>query len=125
MVATVRSATKADKRIRPRVKVWFDCDGQHVFCSGMCQILEAVEATGSIKDAAEKIGKSYRFVWAKIKRTERDLGQTLVETHVGGSGTRRSTLSPLGKQLVADFVELRAHIRRFTDSHFAARKTPR
>ncbi|MFO0886188.1 MAG: LysR family transcriptional regulator [Pirellulales bacterium] len=77
---------------------------------------------GSIKDAATAIGKSYRFVWDKIKRSEKALGQTLVDAQVGGRGPRRSSLSPLGTQLVQEFLALRKELLQLADSQFAASK---
>jgi molybdate transport system regulatory protein len=95
---------------RPRVKLWLEYNGRHVFCSGMCQILEAVAQHGSIKEAAVAVEKSYRFVWAKIKNVEGALGQKVVKTQVGGLGTRRSALTPLGEQLVRQFRAVRRRV---------------
>jgi molybdate transport repressor ModE-like protein len=48
---------------------------------------------GSFKQAASDLGKSYRYIWGRIKEAERVLGQQLVETRVGGcarGGWRRT-----------------------------------
>ncbi len=59
--------TSTRKQIQPRVKVWLESGGQHVFGLGISEILKAVESAGSIKAAAELQGKSYRHVWSRIK----------------------------------------------------------
>ncbi|MGV3608933.1 MAG: winged helix-turn-helix domain-containing protein [Planctomycetaceae bacterium] len=122
MASSRQNAPSLASQCRPRLKLWLEFEGEHVFCSGMCQILQAVEKTGSIKDAATAIGKSYRFVWDKIKRSEKALGQTLVDAQVGGRGPRRSSLSPLGTQLVQEFLTLRKELLQLADSHFATTK---
>ena len=91
----------------PRVKVWLEINGDYVFGRGICDILQAVRTTGSIKEAARQVGKSYRHVWSRIKDAERAIGDALVVSQVGGATTRRSELSPLAVELVDDFVTLR------------------
>jgi molybdate transport system regulatory protein len=71
-----------------------------------------VADAGSIKQAAAQLGKSYRYVWGRIKQTERALGQPLVQTQVGGTGDQRSSLTPQARKYAVAFLALR---RRVTD----------
>lgn len=116
-------ARKTQKRlsIRPRVKLWFELDGERAFCPGVCRILKEVERTGSIKDAAAAIGRSYRFVWAKIKQVEGALGRPLVRTRVGGSQDQRSVLTATGRLLMQEFEALRQRLFDLVDGEFAPR----
>ena len=107
--------------VTPRVKLWLEASGESVFCSGLAAMLAAVDQTHSIKAAAAEVGRSYRFVWARIKKAELALGAKLVEAHVGGSGTRRSELTPLAQDLLHDFRELRSEIFHLVDDVFAKR----
>lgn len=102
--------------LRPRVKLWLEFHGNHVFCSGLCQMLEAVRRTGSIKEAAGEVDKSYRYVWNKIKQAELKLGRKLVDARVGGEGVRRSSLTPLGNRLVTEFLALRGKLHSIVDA---------
>jgi molybdate transport repressor ModE-like protein len=94
----------------PRAKLWLEADGEYVFGRGISEILKAVEETGSIKAAAGQLGKSYRFVWGKIKEAERALGAPLVRTQVGGSDSHRCDLTDLARELVRDFDALRERV---------------
>jgi len=105
--------------LSPRVKVWLEVEGHYVFGLGICEILEAVARTGSIKQAAADLGKSYRYVWGRVKDAERALGQPLVETRVGGQGVRRSSLTAEAHQLVGAFRELRGRMGRLVVEEFA------
>jgi len=109
------------KRMKARVKIWLEIDGRYVFGHGVSEMLKAVESTGSIKAAAELLGKSYRYVWSRIKNAERDLGESLVETQVGGRGTRRSSLTDLASQLVADYDALRHRTFDVVEKEFSSR----
>lgn len=118
---TLSKATGLPPVIRPRVKFWLEIDGERAFCPGVCRILQQVEQTGSIKDAAIAIERSYRFVWGKLKDVERALGVPLVETRVGGKQAQRSVLTPLGSQLVREFEALRKELFHIMDEDFAPR----
>jgi molybdate transport system regulatory protein len=107
--------------VAPHAKLWLEVDGQYVFGRGISDILKAVEHTGSIKAAADRLGKSYRFVWAKIKEAERALGAPLVRTQVGGKDARRSELSDLARDLVHDFDQLRERVFDLVGREFRQR----
>jgi len=109
------------KWMTPRVKVWLEIDDKYVFGFGLSEILKAVEATGSIKAGADRLGKSYRYVWGRIKRAERALGEPLVEARVGGKGTRRSSLTKLASRLVRDYDALRKRMFDIVGQEFSSR----
>jgi molybdate transport system regulatory protein len=108
----------------PRVKVWLEAEGRYAFGYGITEILQAVERTGSIKQAASDLDKSYRYIWGRIKKAEEALGRRLVQAHVGGKDTRRSFLTPLAQQLVADFVALRSRMMQVVKDEFRGRIPP-
>ena len=112
---------RSSQRIVPRVKVWIEIDGTYVFGRGISDILKAVDQAGSIKQAATKLGKSYRYVWNRVKEAERALGASLVETHVGGKDAQRSALTPLGHELVSEFDRLRARMDQLLAEEFPDR----
>jgi len=74
-----------------RVHIWMERDGETLLGLGRLQLLEGIEACGSIKGAAELLGMSYRAAWGKLKASEEALGFALVEK-IGGnkSGCRLS-----------------------------------
>jgi molybdate transport system regulatory protein len=107
------------------VKVWLECNSRYAFGLGICEILQAVDAAGSIKQAAADLDKSYRHVWARVKEAEAALGQALVETQVGGFGARRSSLTGQARRLIADFSSLRSALLEAAQAEFARRFPPR
>jgi len=116
-----QSKSKNSSGIRPRVKVWLEVGDDYVFGWGICEILLAVRETGSIKDAAARLGKSYRYVWGRVKDAEATLQQPLVETRVGGVIEQRSDLTSLATRLVEDFVEFRARMLEIAHAEFTSR----
>ncbi len=120
-MARHRRGPGKQKQMKARVKVWLEIDGRYVFGYGVSEMLKAVESTGSIKAAAGLLGKSYRYVWSRIKEAERDLGESLVQTQVGGKGIRRSSLTELASQLVADYDALRRRTFDVVEEEFSSR----
>lgn len=112
------------QRVIPHAKLWLEVDGQYVFGRGLSDILKAIQHTGSIKAAAHEIGKSYRYVWDKIKHAEQALGVPLVLTQVGGKDARRSALSALAEDLVREFDALRERVFGLVQGEFSHRLQP-
>ena len=121
MKRTKRLLARNAKSLTPRVKVWLERGNRYGFGFGVSEILQAVERTGSIKQAADELGKSYRYVWGRIKDAEQAIGLSLVETQVGGQGTQRSFLTESAKQLVADFLAMRDRMIRVMEQEFERR----
>ena len=115
-----RSSDLTD-RVTPRAKLWLEVNSQYVFGLGISDILKAVQHTGSIKAAAQEVGKSYRHVWDKIKQAEQALGVPLVRTQVGGKDARRSELSELAQDLVRDFDAFRQRLFELVQVEFSQR----
>jgi molybdate transport system regulatory protein len=103
------------------VKVWLEVGGQYGFGFGIAEILQAVDRVGSIKLAASRLNRSYRYVWNRIKKAEDALGLTLVETQVGGQGLQRSNLTDTARHLVVDFMAIRNRIMKVMTQESARR----
>ena len=119
----LRHSNSVASKVRPRIKVWLERDGQYAFGFGISRILKAVESAGSIKAAAVQLEKSYRYVWGRIKKAEKVLGEPLVKTRVGGAGVGRSSLTPVARQLVTDYDTLRQQMIDMVARQFASQKS--
>jgi molybdate transport system regulatory protein len=118
---SAKKTARPRRRLAPRVKVWLELEGDYVFGHGLAEILAAVDKAGSLKEAAAQLGKSYRYIWGRVKEAEQALGKQLVDAHVGGQGTHRSSLTPLARQLLADYTALRARMLAVVQEEFAHR----
>jgi molybdate transport system regulatory protein len=105
--------------LAPRVKVWLELDGRYAFGLGVAEIVQAVGRAGSIKQAAAELGKSYRYVWGRLKQAEQALGRPLVEARVGGQGSRRSSLTAEARWLADAFLALRGRMKQAVQEEFA------
>jgi molybdate transport system regulatory protein len=93
--------------LEPCIKLWVEKDGHLVLSDYRVQILQLVEETGSLAEAAERLGLSYRRAWGKVREIEQNLGLSLVESEVGGAGGGSSSLTEDGQRLIALYQRLR------------------
>jgi len=105
------TARPAAAAIGPRAKLFLssaECEG--VFGGGKALLLETIEETGSLQEAARRLGRSYRKAWGDIKRAEEGLGRPLVEKTRGGrdGGTTRLTL--YARELLEAWERYRAEV---------------
>ncbi len=93
--------------LEPRIKLWVEKDGSLVLSDYRVRLLRCVAETGSLAEAAQRMGLSYRRAWGKVREIERNLGLSLVESEVGGAGGGSSRLTKDGERLVAIYQRFR------------------
>lgn len=103
-----------------RTKAWFEIDGLHAFGSGLAGLLEGVERTGTLRDAARAARISYRHAWDMINTAEQHLGKPLILRHSGGVGGGQSILAAEGRHLLEVFRTLNQEVADLADARFAA-----
>ena len=96
---TVRVVPKMVK-LKLRSSQWIvDEHNNIILGKGRMEILENIEKTGSMNQAAKKMKMSYKAVWSKIKATEKNLNAKIVHAD-RKNGTR---LSREGKELMKKY----------------------
>lgn len=86
-----------------RTKVWIEQDGEVMLSDWRIALLEAVEATGSLAEAARQMDVPYRTAWYKLKALEGRWGVPLLITETGGADGGRSRLTPQACELIRRF----------------------
>lgn len=81
--------------------------------SRMIALLRAIDATGSINQAAKQQGLSYKGAWQIIERANNGAPQVLINTAVGGSKGGGTRLTDAGRKLLALFTELESRHQNF------------
>ncbi|MFQ6052715.1 MAG: winged helix-turn-helix domain-containing protein [Candidatus Bathyarchaeia archaeon] len=95
--------------------MWLETDDGYVFGPGVYSLLRKVRETGTLKEAAESLGMSYRYAWGLVKRAEGKLGQPLLKAHKGGrSGGGGAELTEVGEQFLDEFSKIEAVVSRLS-----------
>ncbi len=77
------------------------------------ELLERIAQTGSITQAARRLGLSYRAAWNAVDALRNLAGEALVVTQSGGSDGGGTRLTPAGERLVRTYRAVQEHQRRF------------
>lgn len=101
-------------------KVWLERGGELVLSEWRLELLHAVEETGSLTRAAERLDVPYRTAWYKLKASEDALGVRLLITHSGGAEGGHSELTPVARELLARFQRVTDGVAEYVEARFRA-----
>lgn len=103
------------QNLRLKSSQWIvDTDNNIIIGEGRAKILEHIDRTGSMNQAAKLMQMSYKAVWSKIKATEKHLNACIVHT----DRREGSRLSQAGKDLLAKYKLLKTQCMSADDKIF-------
>ncbi len=91
-------------KLRLNYKIWLesaDCKG--ILGDKKCELLKAIDETGSLNDAMKKLNLTYRKTWENLRKIERELGFALIKPTRGGADGGNTVLTTEGKILIQAF----------------------
>src|SRR5262245_1740278 len=86
-----------------RLTVRIDFEGSESFGPGKAQLLELIDAHGSIRSAAAAMNMSYRHAWLLLQAVEDTFGAPVISTSTGGAKGGGAKLTELGRTLVSRY----------------------
>ena len=93
--------------MKVRTNIWIeDEEGKVAYGLGRQRILKAIRDNGSIKAAAEKLGMSYRGLWARLRQSEKRLGFPLTESKTGRGKDAGTVLTPQAVRLLESYARM-------------------
>ncbi len=102
---------------KPAFKLWLETEDGYVFGPGVYNLLIAIDRTGTLKEASQQLGMSYRYAWGLIKKAEEKLGEPLIDAMKGGRlGGGSSTITETGAKYIKDFERIQDQWREFRSS---------
>ena len=105
-----------------RSKIWIERRGRGevVLSDWRVELLEAIDAHGSLSRAAEALDVPYRTAWERVKATEGEIGFRLLESESGGLDGGGSRLTPEARDLCRRFRRVSGGIQEVVSRRFAA-----
>lgn len=89
------------------------------FGPGVVQLLEQVEACGSLRSAAQSIHMAYSKAWTILKRAEQALGFPLIDARKGGKNGGGASVTEKGRAFLDRYSAFNSAVRQAADSMFA------
>jgi molybdate transport system regulatory protein len=87
---------------------------------GRADLMELIAETGSISDAAKRMGMSYKRAWSLVQTLNDTFGSPLVEASRGGSAQGGAVLTATGREVVARYRAMQAATRAVIAEHVEA-----
>ncbi len=104
--------------MKVKSKFWVESEGDYLIGDGLLQLLEAVDALGSLNRAAASLNCSYRNAWGRVKKVEERLGMKILDTRTGGSDGGGATITPEARVLMDRYRRFREGLNESIDMRF-------
>jgi molybdate transport system regulatory protein len=85
------------------------------FGPGRLQLLEHIEATGSINQAAKNMGMSYKKAWKMISSMNEQAVKPLIITQTGGSSGGGAIITDEGHEIMQYYQALHKRFEAFLE----------
>ena len=90
--------------LRLNYKIWLETAGNiGVLGDKKCELLKAIDETGSLNEAMKKLGLTYRKTWDNLRKIEHELGFPLIKPTRGGAEGGNTVLTLEAKIIIAAF----------------------
>jgi len=70
---------------------------------GKVELLESIQRTGSLRQAAQALGMSYRRAWLLLDGLNRSFSEPASTASIGGQGGGGVTLTPFGLEIIRSY----------------------
>ena len=94
------------KEQTPAIRLRIDLSPDSALGPGKIALLERIEATGSLSQAARELGMSYRRAWLLLNDVNKMFNDPAATMSVGGSGGGGARLTDLGREIVKAYREI-------------------
>ena len=102
-------------RLQVRLRIYKD---DLLFGSGIAELMERVEQTGSMSAACREMGMAYSKGWKIVCRAESQLGYPLMDGKRGGSGGGQMVLTDEGRKLLSLYRKMEEEIDQLANDVF-------
>lgn len=101
--------------LRVRAKTWLEKDDVFLISGGRARLLRYIDETGSISEAARRMGMSYRHAWGILKKIGLAAGMDVVHSRKGGKRGGGTRLSEFGRKILSAYEEGQSSVQTFLE----------
>ncbi|PWH20483.1 MAG: hypothetical protein DDG58_02580 [Ardenticatenia bacterium] len=109
---------QSGESLQAKANVWIEQNGQVALSRWRVALLLAVQETGSISAAAQRLKIPYHRAWDKIRECERCLGVSLLTTQTGGVGGGGARLTPVAVDYIQRFQQFERGLDELIQQRF-------
>src|SRR5437016_13609691 len=98
-----------------RGQVWVEAGGRAAITEPGADLLDQIEACGSLSEAARRLRFSYRRAWMLLDSMNRRWPRPLVTTATGGRRGGGAKLTELGRHVLRAYRDLQLQLEHLLD----------
>src|SRR5687767_432417 len=115
MSKSIRSILNKRSTFTVNGSLWIESNGERFFGPGPVELLERIDNTGSISQAAKQMHMSYKKAWEIISALNTQTIHPLVVTQTGGTSGGGSIITSEARQMIAWHRSLRERFEAFLE----------
>ena len=94
-------------------RVWIETADEKILGHGRVELLERIQESGSIRQAALQMKMSYKQAWDLVNHMNERFGHPLVISHRGGKGGGNAVVTEHGLKVISHFRALEQKLQEF------------
>ena len=115
MATSIKHLLKEGSQYEVKGTLWIECEKERFFGPGRVELLQRIDASGSIRKAAAEMGMSYKKAWEMITAVNTQAVRPLVVAKVGGEKGGGSVITDEARELIAYHAQLRERFLAFLE----------
>jgi molybdate transport system regulatory protein len=116
----IRKTRQAPHRVAPgriiKGRIWVEIGGNPALNDSSADLLEQIEAAGSLSEAARRLGFSYRRAWLLLDMLNRKWPQPFVLTATGGHHGGGAKITELGRHVLQTYRDLQIQLEHLLNA---------
>ncbi len=113
---TRRVTSQAAPGRRLKGRIWVEIGGKPALNAAAADLLEQIHASGSMSEAARRLGFSYRRAWLLLDMMHRRWPHPLVLTSIGGRRGGGAKLTELGRHALRTYRDLQIQLEHLLNA---------
>jgi molybdate transport system regulatory protein len=103
---------------KPGIRFRIDFGPDEAIGPGKIALLERIDSSGSISQAARDLGMSYRRGWQLVVSLNQSFEEPLITASTGGRGGGGAALTPLGREVIQAYRDFETRVQDEAARHF-------
>jgi molybdate transport system regulatory protein len=96
----IKDILKPEPALKISGSLWLESDGKHFFGPGPVELLERIDETGSISEAARGMRMSYKKAWELVNTLNAQCTRPVVIPRTGGEKGGGSSITDEARELI-------------------------
>lgn len=99
-------------------RIWIDDEDEKVLGKGRVELLERIQASGSIRQAALQMKMSYKQAWDMINHMNAHFSSPVVVSQRGGKGGGKAVVTEHGQYIINQFHLFQQKFQEFLTTYY-------